>query len=543
MALARILTHFPERAASLAKQLKQQGYRVDIARPDQTNLSPADLEIEFDVSERADVLEHAAGLGDEQQADVAVAPGVLQTEPEPVIAQAATPMAADQVSDREREFEAAFQPIHTEAAYELEPAARADLHEKEQPQVIDFPVIEQTPLHPSKLEPSLPATPEPLPPVQFLEEPPAINSATETPMIEAAKRADPVPYLAQLTPFGTPQAENAERFSNREPEQQVQPKVAASKPAGPSLGKRAADFMGRSLAAMKVGAAETAESFREHMQEYKKRAQVRAAERHAARVARMLDLEQRQAEAQERARELEVAREAAANRLAELLRERDPGLREEGFRQERLREEMLYEASKPAARPNSVARSNDVPKPRKAVEALRHASIAGLIKRTRRPMSPQLRAVLTGAAAVSVLFVIGIVLGVLQPRGPLASTASRPASTSSPSNGGVTVQAGGGGGVTVQTGTPATSSSGASTARAGAPAIPAKVQPAPASTAETPAKPSPRVTQTRRQLAEQSEQDIGDDVVVRHFNQPVPTQKPKQSGQSAGLKHFSDMEN
>jgi hypothetical protein len=367
----------------------------------------------------------------------------------------------------------------------------------------------------------------------------------EAPTIESAKRADPIPYLAQLTPFGTPQAENAERFSDRGPEQQVQPEVAASKPAGPSLGKRAADFMGRSLAAMKVGAAEMAESFREHLQEYKKRAQVRAAERHAARVARMLDLEQRQAEAQERAREMEVAREAAATRLAELLRERDPGLREEGFRQEQLREEMLYEASKPAARSNP-----DVPKPRKPVDALRHASIAGLMKRTRRPMSPQLRAVLTGAAAVSVLFVIGIVLGVLQPRGPLANTTSRPASTSSPSNGGVTVQAGGGSGVTVKTGTPATPSSGTNTARTGVPAptAPAKAQPDPASAAtasqaSTPTKPSPRVTQTRRQLAEQGEQDIGDDVVVRHFNQPVPTQKPKQSGQSAGLKHFSDMEN
>jgi hypothetical protein len=246
----------------------------------------------------------------------------------------------------------------------------------------------------------------------------------------------------------------------------------------------------------------------------------------------MLDLEQRQAEAQERSKELGIAREAAAARLAELLRERDPGLREEGLRQEQLREEMLYEASKPASR------SNDLQPQRKPLEVLRHASIAGLVKRTRQPMSPQLRAVLTGAAAVSVLFVIGIVLGVLQPHTPLASTTSRPASAPASSSG-VTVQTGG---VTVKAGTPATTSSGANTAPA------TKAQSAPASAAassqdSTPAKPSPRVAQTRRQLAEQGEQDIGDDVVIRHFNQPVPTQKPKQSGQSAGLKHFSDMEN
>jgi hypothetical protein len=448
-----------------------------------------------------------------------------------VVAKVAAPMAEDQVSDREREFEAAFHPIHTEAEREPGPAAQADLHEKEQPQVIDFPVMEQAPLHPIKLEPSLPGAPDPLPPVQFLDEPPAmkaepVHSAIEMPepMVEAVRPADPVPYLAQLTPFGTPQTEDEQKFSDRETEQQVHPEIAAAgKPAGPALGKRVADFMGRSLAAMKVGLAEAAESFREHLEEYKKQAQVRSAERHAARVARMLDLEQRQAEAQERARELEVAREAAATRLAELLRERDPGLREEGLRQEQLREEMLYEASKPAA----------PPPPRKPVEALRHASIAGLIKRPRRPMSPQLRAVLTGAAAMSVLFVVWIALSVLQPGAPLARTVSGPASSS-----GVTVQAGG---VTVKTGAPATTSSGATAA----PANPVKTQPAPAgaAAAASPAKPSPRAAQTRRQLARQSEEEIGDDVVIRHYRQPVPTQKPKQNGQQAGLKHFSDMEN
>jgi hypothetical protein len=31
--------------------------------------------------------------------------------------------------------------------------------------------------------------------------------------------------------------------------------------------------------------------------------------------------------------------------------------------------------------------------------------------------------------------------------------------------------------------------------------------------------------------------------VIRHYSRPVPMQKPKQSDQQAGLKHFSDMEN
>ena len=83
MPLARILTRNPERTADLSSQLKQQGYSVEVARPDQTNLAPADLEIEFEVCERADVLDRAADLATELGADVAVAPGVLQMAPKP----------------------------------------------------------------------------------------------------------------------------------------------------------------------------------------------------------------------------------------------------------------------------------------------------------------------------------------------------------------------------------------------------------------------------------------------------------------------------
>src|SRR5438445_7151705 len=89
MPLARILTRNPERTADLSSQLKQQGYSVEVARPDQANLSPADLEIEFEVCERADVLDRAADLASELGADVAVAPGILRMPPkqaaEPVV--------------------------------------------------------------------------------------------------------------------------------------------------------------------------------------------------------------------------------------------------------------------------------------------------------------------------------------------------------------------------------------------------------------------------------------------------------------------------
>jgi len=169
--------------------------------------------------------------------------------------------------------------------------------------------------------------------------------------------------------------------------------------------------------------------------------------------------------------------------------------------------------------------------------SLGHASlgqtwIAGLIAQPRRPISPQLRAVLTGAAAVTFLFVIGIALGVLQPHAPMANTGSK-ATTSTGASApaaGVTVQTGG---VTLKTGTAAQSA-------------PAKPSQSPATTAKTqgaaPDKPSPRVS-TAKHIAEQNgEKQIGNDVVVRHYNTPAPTQKPKQNGTQAGLKHFSDLD-
>jgi hypothetical protein len=154
-----------------------------------------------------------------------------------------------------------------------------------------------------------------------------------------------------------------------------------------------------------------------------------------------------------------------------------------------------------------------------------------------RSINPPLRAVLTGAAVMSALFIIWIVLPLFHSSRPLAST------TNHPSNG-VTLQTGAQtAGVTLQTGTPKQ--------QAGSPvATSAQAKPQPgqsasatqAQTAATVAKPSPRVRQARL-VAEQSEKQIGDDVTIRHYSRPVPTQKPKQSGQQAGLKHFSDLEN
>ena len=172
MPLARIFTRNPERTTDLSLQLQQQGYTVEVVSPDQAHLAPADLEIEFEVCERADVLERAGDLATELGADVAVAPGILRPAIQPVTGPsrqaAAAPMAESVVEmkppapverDPEREFEDAFAPV-----IEMPMAAQST------PSVVEVPVMEQ----------------EPLPPVAFLEEPAALEP------IVMAKAPEPV---------------------------------------------------------------------------------------------------------------------------------------------------------------------------------------------------------------------------------------------------------------------------------------------------------------------------------------------------------------
>ena len=625
MPLARIFTRNPERTADLSSQLRQQGYNVEVARPDQTNLAPADLEIEFEICERSDVLERAAGLASELGADVAVAPGVLQmasrsviepaitktviattvvenpvidtpkasqpiaatpliSEPvvgqrlaaepiasQPVISQPVTaqpvvvePVAAEIMSedvlgleqhetplrDPERDFEAAFAPvIEMKMPEEMKiPAAMQASHE-----VIDVPVMEEVPVV---------MEPEQMPPVAFLEESHAPKPLAAAPVIERypvppvaqrnpvqpaysepARSADPMPYLAQLTPFTIPASRPSENIREDK-------KPAASRSSRPQeprqipvRGKKVLEDGARVAAHTWAGAlalaASTSASVRDHFEEYKKRAQVRSAESRAAHAARLLDLEQRRTEAHQRAAELELAREQAAARLMELVRQREPGLPPD-----RLRESMPFEPvvpaqsqpmqSKPAQsfyeRPPMQERKREASpvaasSPEPAAKS-RRTSIASAPVELWRSINPPLRSVLTGAAAVTALFIMGIALGLFHSRPQMASTPNHASS-------GVTVQPGG---VTLAAGQSQAAQPVAAQPITGAAR---SVQPA---TAAQVAKPSPRVGQARL-VAGQSEKQIGDDVVIRRYSRPAPTQKPKQAGQQAGLKHFSDLDN
>ncbi|HEY5030614.1 MAG TPA: hypothetical protein VIK39_19585 [Candidatus Angelobacter sp.] len=582
MPLARIFTRNPERTADLSSQLKQQGYSVEVAHPDQANLAPADLEIEFEICERADVLDRAADLANELGADVAVAPGILQMAAKPVAKPIAAqlvaaepaapkpvfqaPVAPEPVTenvmelksraivepDPERDFEAAFAPV-----IEMEMPA-IEMPEKVQASAegIDLPVLGHEPMAPvAFLEESVAAAPiatasmaERYPETPIAERYPAAPAVISEP----ARAADPMPYLAQLTPFSIP----ASRASETIKEQKQPIAVPSVRPPQAQVhGKKVLDDGARIAAHTWAGAlalaASTTASVRDHFEEYKKRAQVRSAEARAAHAARLLDLEQRRAEAHQRAAELEAAREQATARLIELVRQRGPGLPPERVSHETMRDQRKVEQAIPAQsqslesrslesqhleresffeRPPVQDRKREVPPVWASATAakLRRPAMTATPIKLWRSINPPLRAVLTGAAAVSALFIMGIALGLFHSRPQMASTPNR-------SSNGVSVQTGG---VTL-------------------PAVPAKLQaaqpvagtpqakPLPGNSTQAQSaatKPSPRVRQTNL-VAQQSEKQIGDDVVIRHYSRPVPTQKPKQAAQQAGLKHFSDLEN
>jgi hypothetical protein len=366
-----------------------------------------------------------------------------------------------------------------------------------------------------------------------------------------------MPYLAQLTPFSTPATRTEE-----------QPQATTGRKIEPSQiqlrGKKVlqdgAKAAAQAWASALALASSTTASVRDHFEEYKKRAQVRSAEARAQHAARLLDLEQRRAEAQQRASELEAAREAAAARLMELVRQRDPGLLKESLPKESFANDGLppeslpqepWRGATPVERRAPAQRqpSQSMYEPMPNNGGRREAPVAAQMrepaqKRARsavttspielwRKVNPPWRPVLAGAAVVTAIFIMGIALGMFHSRAPLANPANH-------TSNGVTLQTGG---VTLRAGTAKPQP----TQPAAAQQTQAKPQPghsanAPAQAATTVAKPSPRAQ--RAHLApQQSEQEIGDDVVVRHFSRPVPTQKPKQAGQQAGLKQFSDLEN
>src|SRR5205085_6430577 len=78
MPLARIITSHPEHTTAISRKLQQQGFSVELARPEDQHLPPADLEIQFELCDQSQALSRAAELAGQLRTDVVVLPGALE---------------------------------------------------------------------------------------------------------------------------------------------------------------------------------------------------------------------------------------------------------------------------------------------------------------------------------------------------------------------------------------------------------------------------------------------------------------------------------
>jgi hypothetical protein len=112
MPLARILTFDPDAAADFAQQLQQLGFQVEVVNPNEQQVAPADLEIEFAVCDQQQVLGRASAIAAELQAQVIVFPGAVPPLPKPI----STPQRNERLEPVEVSWEEqetmTEQPVH-----------------------------------------------------------------------------------------------------------------------------------------------------------------------------------------------------------------------------------------------------------------------------------------------------------------------------------------------------------------------------------------------------------------------------------------------
>ena len=482
MPLARILTRFPEQAGALSQELRQHGYTVEFSTPELAGKPPADLEIDFEICAEPDALTRAAELADQFHADVAISPGVLQEQE--VRHEAELPLPAESLPD----VVAPPVAFHVPTAEPTEAIQESVWEPEPLPGAVERAIPEETGHHNVVSIRS-----------QSLENPQASQGTALEDELDLVQAAAPDAAREENN-----KEETATELLARMGEKSRTLLHAASVAGGQALETASAwahDFWS---VARRLG------------QEGRARLDARREQWKAQHQQKLLDLEKERVLAQERAAELEAAREAAALRLQELLRERG------GLTEAQSAPPQKVVTSMPAASAAATAAGSD------------------WLRRLRIPfpstLGPQMQAVLMGVAAACLLFVVGLAVASFH-AGPAISNAVQQPNTSQPSPG-VTVQSGG---VTVQ--------AGASTSATTSAARPSRVlqaeaqKPAPAQHSRTsdvtihnfPAarKPSP----VRRGNSEH----IGDDVTIRHFSAQVNA--PTHSAPRAELKHFSDLNN
>jgi hypothetical protein len=501
MPLARILTRFPEQADALLQELRQHGYTVEFSTPELAGKSPADLEIDFEICAEPDALSRASELADQFHADVAVSPGILD---KPVV-EPVEQTEIEQVEPAERPdnvlpFVSPVQSRQPEITQE-EVEAEILSHEANIPESqIQEPVWEPEPM---------PSASEVVLPPDMLAEPAAPVSESHEPVHAQANTAfdDEIDLVRAAAP------------AHEGGESATELLARAGKRSATVL--HAAEDAGREFWGTIRGWAQNFQTHaREWMERGREQVNLRREELKMQRARKAQEQEESRALAQERAAELEAAREAAAVRLQELLRERG-GLTE--------------------AQPVPPLKAA-TPVPLPFAPAADKASPGLFARRIKIPFSrsyrPQLEAVLMGVAAACCFFVLGLVVASFHARPAISNTIQQP-NQPKPGYQGVTVQ---GGGVTVQAGTPSASPVKLSSeAKPGSGVHPQSEQkPSAASASDVTVRNIPAPPKQTARRAENNEQ-IGDDVVIRHFGTPVST--PVKTAPRAELKHYSDLDN
>ena len=519
MPLARILTRFPEQATTLSEELRHHGYTVEFSSPGAGAKTAADLEIDFELCAEEDALNRASELAERFDADVAVSPGALDVAEKPAVA--AEPVLAD----ANNEEPVTLHPTGDETL-PLVPPLEIGITA---PHAAELKEAEIT-LPPNVLSEQAPEAPAPAMSAEVTQ--PLEAEWSDVSELPAGVPTEPVVQSWQQVHYDPPVEQTIAR-ANAALDDEVDIAHAAleTREAAPERNSELLAEPRESLASTIHPVAVTGgelwaktrdlgegfwASARQVAAEYREGLRVRRAEMRAERAHKLLELEKRRAMAEERAVELEEAREAAAARLQQLLRERG----------------ALTE-SQPAPPQRLAPVRVVVSEPRTSMTERWSAFVQRLRIPIARAYRPQMEAVLMGVAAACTLFVLGLAVASFHAKPAISSSINVPKATSQPGSG-VTVQSGG---VTLKPAQPASSAS--------------PVQAKPVAQKQPAAKPAPGVTTARRSSGESDvtvrhvsttkPSPRENDVVIRHYNAPAP--KPAQTPAQAGLKHISDLDN
>ena len=464
MPLARIITLHPERTSALSEQLQQQGFNVELARPEETHLQPAELEIQFEVCDQQQALNRAAELARQLGTEIVVFPNTVEAPPKPA-------------------------PV--EQVRRPEP-------------VVTAPVVQEE------------VNPEPL---SVLPTELPVSAQVAAPRNEAPAQEEEFSYELP--------GQSGNFFTNlgSELRKSLQQAGAAFADFRRDLGpvfSHTRTKLSSGVAELKSKASSTTESLTGSAREYQERLKLRAAQARAEREQRLAEVERQRAEARQQAavleqekqrqRQLELERQRVEReqRLAELERQRVEAIeRATALQHERERQNEVVAGSlepKFQVAEQPIPQQRPIPRPQSRI--------------TRRRQS-QLNGVLTGAIAMSFLFLLGLTLSNFRPQSPLPADATQPKVEQNIPFGSATIHA---------------------TSAQPRPIAQPPVRPQPQVQTPKPAtpvaaqKPHPQRRHFRSDRSEAD--DVADDVVVRHFNH----QKPQpQHPQQAGLKRYSDM--